>query len=133
MKIKNSVYEGLTPKQRMIATINAQVREDNNELQKLIDTCPKETCLIPDPAYSHTMQFLISLSAAVECDIRGDIIGILLAVISKQDDAISSFAQNISNIQTAWDEVLNSYGIDSKEISKISAPKHPVWNEMGSK
>lgn len=77
-----------------------------------------------------TMQFLISLSAAVECDIRGDMISILLAIISKQDDAISGFAQSISNIQAAWDEVLNSYGIDPKEISKISAPKHPVFNEI---
>lgn len=130
MKIKNNVYEGLTPKQRMIATINAQVRKDNNEFKKLIDTCPKETCLIPDPAYLHTMQLLLSLSVAVECDIRGDMIGILLAIISKQEDSMGSFVQSISNIQAAWEEVLNSYGIDPKEISKISAPKHPVFNEI---
>ncbi len=122
MNIKNSVYESLTPRQRVIATIEAEARGDEQEAQRLLATCPKKTYTQADSAYTDMMLHLVAMSIAIETDVRGNVIGALIAVIMEHDDALQVFLQNIANIRAAWHETLEAQGIAPDVMRKFSAP-----------
>jgi hypothetical protein len=124
MNIKPRVYESLTPRQRVIATIEAEARDDDDEVRRLRNTCPKFTYRQTDAEYSQTMIRIVAFSLAVESDIRGNIIGALLAVMMDHDDALEKFLQNIANIRAAWDSVLEEMGIDPETMKKFAPPPH---------
>lgn len=124
MNIKPSVYESLTPRQRVIATIEAEARGDDDEVLRLRDTCPKYTYRQTDVEYTHAMVRLIALSLAVESDIREQIIGVLLSAIMGRDDTLNKFLQNIANIRAAWHTVLKEMMLDPAAMKKFSPPQH---------
>ena len=127
MNIKPAVYESLTPRQRVIATIEAEARGDDDEVNRLVKTCPKKTYSQADAAYTDTMIKLWALSAAIECDIRGNIIGFLVSVLMERESTVDIFLQRIANTQAAWDEMLNGIGIDPDSMSKAGIPPHPIF------
>lgn len=53
MNIKPQIYESLTPRQRVIASIEALARGDEEEKRRLVKSCPKKSYLQTDTAYSH--------------------------------------------------------------------------------
>lgn len=124
MNIKPSVYESLTPRQRVIATIEAEARGDEDEVLRLRDTCPKHTYRQTDVEYTHAMVRLIALSLAVESDIREQIIGVLLSAIMDRDDTLNKFLQNIANIRAAWIETIETLGIAPDSMKKFGPPQH---------
>lgn len=122
MNIKDSVYESLTSRQRVIATIEAEARGDDDEVRRLRDTCPKKNYLQTDAAYTDMMMRLIILTLSVEADIRGNTIGVLISVIMDHDDALHVFLKRIANIQEAWHQMLEELGIDSNSMKKFGPP-----------
>jgi hypothetical protein len=124
MNIKESVYESLTPRQRVIATIEAEARGDEAEAQRLRDTCPQYTYRQADAEYSQTMIRIVAYSMAVEADIRGNAIGACMALLMDHDDALKKFLQNMANIRAAWHGVLEEMGIDPAAIKKFMPPPH---------
>ncbi len=120
MNIKSSVYESLTPRQRVIATIEAEARGDDDEVHRLVDTCPKFTFRQNDTEYSYTMVRLIALKLAIESDIRGYVIGALLSIIVEHNDALQVFLQDIANTNAAWNETMEVLGIDPASMKKFA-------------
>jgi len=59
--IKPMVYEALTPKQRVIATLEAEARDDQAEVRRLVETCPKVTYRANDERYSGTMRGIVNI------------------------------------------------------------------------
>lgn len=51
MKIKDALYDSLTPDQRIHATLAALARDDMKEADRLADTCPEHTYRMKDSAY----------------------------------------------------------------------------------
>lgn len=124
MNIKPSVYESLTVRQRVIATIEAEARGDDDEVLRLRDTCPKYTYRQADAEYSHAMLRIVVHSVAVESDIRGNIIGACMAMLMDHDEALQKFLQNIANIRAAWCAVMQERGIEPDVMKKFSPPTH---------
>lgn len=124
MNIKPSVYESLTSRQRVIATIEAEARGDEAEAQRLRDTCPKYTYRQTDAEYSQTMIRIVAFSLAVESDIRGQMIGVLLSVVMEHDDALEKFLQNMANIRAAWGQTIETLGIAPDTMRRFSPPPH---------
>lgn len=124
--IKPIIYENLTPRQRVIATIEAEARGDSGEVKRLVATCPRKTYTQPDAAYTDMMQHLIAMSIAIEADIRGCVIGALVAVITEHDNAFEVFLQKIANVRAAWHETLEAQGIAPDIMRKFAAPLEHV-------
>jgi len=122
--IKPAIYETLTPRQRVIATIEAEAREDEDEVRRLVATCPKNTYSQNDAAYTDMMMKLAGMSVAIECDTRGHVIGALLAIIMEHDDALQVFLQNIANIRAAWHGTLAGLGIEPDIMEKAAPLQH---------
>lgn len=134
MKINNRLYENLTPRQRIIATIEAKAREDHNEVDRLISTCPKVSYKGNDVKYADEIEALLSKAYAVEADLRGEALNYLIAMRSAQHcEASDNHIQNIADMKQAWSEVLESYGLDFNKMQGAICARHPALEVLYKK
>lgn len=124
-EIKPFVYESLTPKQRIIAAINAEARNDQEERQRLVRTCPKKSYLMNDAAFSDTLQELFVTSMAVELDLASAAINYLF-LCWRNIDPPPSILNGMAVIQAAWDEEVSEMGIDPQAMAKAGCPRHLI-------
>lgn len=130
-QIKNTVYENLTHRQRIIATIEAEARGDSEEVQKLVKTCPKKTYRENDAEYSDKMQAIYYMEMAVECNRRGVALMFLLAAKYEKYDTASVFLQKLSDIQAAWDGTLEALGIRPEIMAKVMPKSYLFLDLLG--
>ena len=123
--IKHSVYENLTPQQRINATIEAMAREDQEEVQRLVKTCPTKTYDHCDLEYMEKMDGLLSMAVAVECDLRGNALSYLVALHIKHETT-HQFLQNIADIRAAWRHALEAMGIDPEMMASAALASSPI-------
>ena len=125
MKIKPVIYESLTPRQRIIAVIEAQARQDDQEIETLINTCPKKKYIWADAEYCVAMQRLLIMALSVELDMRGYALGVM-ACIMKNHDAMEVFLQKMADTQAAWHETLEKMGISPEIMQKAMGLENPI-------
>lgn len=123
--ISTHVYESLTNRQRIIATVEAEARHDAEEVQRLVKTCPKKSYLMTDADFSEGMQSLLIRSMAFECDIADMAIHYLFLSWLKKGDPESLLA-SMSVVEAAWHEELEDMGIDLAAMAKIGRPRSEV-------
>ena len=127
MNIKSQVYETLTPRQRIIAAIEAEARGDKGEMQRLKETCPLKHYKMADAAYTMPMQLLVNISMLVECQIRGELMSFYFALFAdkpESEEIIDLTLQNITNIKSAWHATLIDMGIDPNSMAKVGMQPH---------
>ncbi len=130
MKALNAnLYATLTPSQRVIATIEAEARDDQEEVQRLVRTCPKKTYSMNDAAYTDTLQSLISATVAVECDLLSAALTCVLA-IKRDANLFNRCAQHMADIHAAWRETLADYGINPDSLAKAAPIRHPILDYL---
>lgn len=125
MNIKPMVYETLTPKERMIASIEAMARGDEAERKRLVQTCAKKSYTMTDAAYTDKIEAQTGLAVAVECDLRGCALNLLIFGVLDElqlgaklpfweqlQTKMPDFLQEMLTIRTAWHEVLEEQGIN---------------------
>jgi len=121
MKINPALYETLSPRQRIIATIEAEARGDQAEVQRLVKTCPRKTYSQADAAYTDTMNALQSLCMMIQIELLQHALGFWCAV--QQDHAASAvLLQRMADIQAAWAEVIKPMGLDPSYVEKAFLP-----------
>ncbi|MBL3676167.1 MAG: hypothetical protein JKP92_01475 [Alphaproteobacteria bacterium] len=119
--IKPMVYEALTPKQRVIATLEAEARDDQAEVRRLVDTCPKHTYRATDERYSYTMRTVTMLVIFLEMELRG--IALAAAVASWQKHGTrAAFLRNMLTLHTAWAQAFAAKGLDFALAERMAAP-----------
>jgi hypothetical protein len=120
-QVKGMVYDALTPRERVIATLEAEVRNDQAEVRRLVQTCPKRTYRANDARYANTMQAITTLSLALECELRGQ--ALACAVASWQEhDTRFPFLRKMLTLQAAWRQGLVAKGIDPALVDALAAP-----------
>jgi hypothetical protein len=120
MQIKPMVYENLTAHQRVIAVIEAEARDDEAEVQRLVKSCPKYNYRSNDAAFVETMRSLIHMTLWVEYILQRNAIGLMAALYMDNDKSIEPILQNIADIRAAWDETLKSMAIDQRTLRKAA-------------
>lgn len=129
MNIKPVVYDHLTPHQRIIAAVEALSRGDDAEHEKLNRTCPEKQYKMADYHYSGVMQGLMSMAVAIELDLTGNALSMMLCLHSGSglDDRADDFLQNIINSREAWKRQMEAMGIDPQAMDKIvKSLRHPA-------
>ncbi len=120
MQIKPIVYENLTPRQRVIATIEAEARDDQEEVQRLVKSCPKKTYRTNDAEFYETLETLMHVTLGVEYELQRNALG-FIAGLYLDYGAIDKFLQNIADIQAAWYETLEGMGIEPETMRKATS------------
>ena len=120
MQIKPIVYENLTPRQRVIATIEAEARDDQDEVQRLVKSCPKKTYRANDSEYTETMHELMYVTLGVEYELQRNALG-FMAALYLDNLTLNKFLQNIADIQAAWQETLEGMGIEPVTMRKATS------------
>ena len=130
-KLADKYYENLTPKQRVVATLEAIARDDAAEQERLVKTCPKRTYRATDAAYCDEMTKIIGATVSIECDLRGQAIAFLMCIISGNENDIDPhiFLQNIANMRHVWHDALEGMGVDAAVMDKIK-PTNPFMDFM---
>ena len=124
-KIASQVYINLKPRERIIASIEAAARGDETERRRLIKSCPKKTYVQTDLEFSESMENLMVLAMAIECDLRGSALGYFVALRIEPKIA-ANFLQEISDIRAAWKITISAMGIDPKSMQKAGPPAGPI-------
>jgi hypothetical protein len=128
MNIKPLIYETLTPRQRVIAAVEADARGDGAEFERLKDTCPTRIYKMTDSAYVMTMTMLVNISMLVECEIRSHLADLLFGLFidkdEKSDQLIDISFQRIANIKAAWVATIEGMGISPESMIKVGMQPH---------
>jgi len=122
--IKTAVYQTLSPAERIRATISAIARDDDHEIEKLAETCPRKTYTQPDAAFLDALQKLQTLSLAVEGDLRANALDWLMSMRLEEYTASNAALVSAASIQAAWLELLGDHQLDPAEMSKASPERH---------
>ena len=125
-RISPLVYESLTPKQRVVACVEALSRGDENERLRLIRSCPKLTYVQSDARFSEAMEGLMCLAMAVEADLKECVLRFLVFV-GVDPEMSGNFLQDFANIREAWKMTLASMGIDEEAMVSAGPPTSPVF------
>lgn len=131
MNIKPVIYENLTTKERIIATLEANARNDEEEKARLVKTCPKKSYRITDPAYTNMMESFYHLALVVESDMRGCALNFFMLYwladnprVAHEDAAELSVdlapgkLMEMISIQEAWLNFLDEEGIPLETAAK---------------
>ena len=124
-KIASSVYENLTPRQRIVACVEAEARCDKEEKRRLIKSCPKKTYVQTDLEFSESMEKLMVLAMAIECDLRGSALG-YFAALRIEPKIAPKFLQEISDIRAAWKTTVSKIGVNPKSMKLAGPPASPI-------
>ncbi len=131
MNIKPIIYDSLTPQQRVVAAVEALARDDDAEHKKLTETCPKKNYIQPDYQYSGMLHGLIGMAIANEHELTSNALSLFLCISPKSNrgDLAETFLQRLIDCNAAWNETLESMGIDPETMSKLChAMRHPIVN-----
>lgn len=122
--IKDNVYKKLTSDQRIIASIDAMARGDNDEKLHLSKTCPKYNYTMNDHRFCGKLEALQDLTVVIENDMRGCILaffldGLLEETCSANDlkslaikiELFPELVEDLLGIRKAWHEFLLEEGI----------------------
>jgi hypothetical protein len=120
MKISDTAYEALSPRQRIIATIDAMARDDTAEIDRLKTTCPIKSYRREDAAFRDVFEGLRGAELAVEADLLSE----ALWLIARHDDPECREAtlQTMAAIEAAWLALLSDMGITSP--AGAAPPRH---------
>jgi len=128
MSLKPVIYESLTPPQRVVATLDALGRGDDEEVQRLRETCPFKTYRQRDAAFSDTMNSLMMMSLAIESELTACALS-FLATASSSEKQIDHL-QEMANIQGGWLAVLNDLGISAEPMLRAGPPRHGIVAQL---
>ncbi len=117
-------YAALTGAERAIAAFAATARDDDAELLRLRDTCPRKLFRITDPDYSDRMDALLVMTLAAECDLRGWAAVACGAVAEDRDPAL--VVQRMHAIVTALERFATEQGIDPAHLRGVSVARHAL-------
>jgi hypothetical protein len=121
--IKTTTYENLKPSQRVIAIIEAIAREDSEESQRLLKTCPRKNYAQADAEFSDKLEQVFIMALAVECDLRGHALNFFMA-LRIEHEAIHKLLQNYADTLSAWHQALKSIGIEPETMRKAGPPRN---------
>lgn len=124
--IKEATYKNMSVEQRVIASMEAIARGDENERSRLSQTCPKFHYTMTDHRYCRKLEALRDIALAVEHDIRGCILAFFdAALFYESKPSITSVkslimrielspehAEDVLGIRKAWHDFLSAEGID---------------------
>lgn len=129
MKINESVYEKLTPQQRVQAAVSALARGDDTEIDRLRRTCPKKTYIQTDARFSDTMDRLLIFGLALS----HDLLTTAMDATAWRDDA-ESFRhglQRLANVEAVGRLVFERCGIvEDTDRAALMPPQHPMVTLM---
>ncbi|MDF1613842.1 hypothetical protein [Desulfurivibrio dismutans] len=100
MKIKDQTYENLTPDQRVVALMEASIRDDEAEMRRLVATTPRRTYVQGDAAVVDKLEWLTALCIAIELDMAN--MALTAFLVQKHDGIKASF--NEAAIMAAMNE-----------------------------
>jgi hypothetical protein len=125
-QVKSMVYESLTPRERVVATLEAEARGDQAEARRLVETCPKRTYRMNDAAYAETMRGIVNLAIFLEMELRGYALAATYAMATDSAHLPALLAKMLT-LHAAWEQAFAAQGLPFARVEALTAPiRNPV-------
>jgi len=85
-KIKTTTYESLNPEQRLVATIEASGRGDDDEVQRLFSTCPRKTYTQTDAAFANKHLLVVTVAMAIELELASIALSAFMSIFHQSEN-----------------------------------------------
>lgn len=127
MRIHANVYESLTPRQRLIAAVEAIARKDDPEIERLNTTCPKITYKQADLRYADALKGIVTMAITTELHLTSGLLSCIASSKAGMEDAADQFLQITVNRQAAWSRYMQSQGISPDVVETLVKDlRHPI-------
>lgn len=125
-KLNAKLFENLTSKQRFVLAWEATARGDEAELGRLQDTVPVRTYSGQDLVFRRSWDSIVSISLAVEADLRGNALNWLMAIRAQETALAEKTLKSMIIIDTWWRELLKETGLSDAAIKAANPERHPM-------
>lgn len=130
MSIKAVIYDNLTPQQRFLATLEADARKDETEIDRLWRTCARKTYTQADATFSDRLNDFYSAALAVHADLMDKAVFYWFSRGNGNDETAQTFARRAIDIEAAWRDELAALGVEESVIDKIGPPRNCLLTHM---
>lgn len=125
MKIKPSIYQELTPPQRLIAIFEALGRNDEDEIRQIIQTCPKKTYRALDSHFIDPYDQILDIALLTEYQLLQLTLEFVLSSRGHDEEGGHGYLREMASLDDVWTAYLDEQGISKKNINAI-LPRHPT-------
>lgn len=125
--MKDHLYQKLSLQSRTLALFEAIARKDEPEIQRLIDTAPRQTISAPAREFRDQVDDILISELAHECDMRGEWIGFLTSLLIREPNHTwMTFFTRLVHRQQEWETSLTGKNIPPDLIRScgIDRPAH---------
>ena len=150
MKELTHLYDQLNAKERFGVAVQALARGDMNELDRLIDTCPKKTYRTGDLAFFTRLKELLTMALMARVEILSTstkalgMLSVLLALESSDEDEDTEgvaaaeetyirLSAMLKGKRAAWNDFCSGLGLDGDEVMRAFhfQEDDELLNELG--
>ena len=124
MNIKSLCYESLNARQRVIAAIEAEQRNDWEEIARLQRTAPRKSYRMIDADVADAISAIHLGSVAFSLDIANQTVNLCLWLNEDGGPAREDILQTISALQEAKVQFLGRYGIPRETAASYGPALH---------
>ena len=129
MQIKQSTYDQLSPQQRMVATFEALSRSDQEEANRLFESCPMKRYRMTDSEYTDLHNRVLDQMLIIEYKLLSLSLWILHEErlgTEKSIKFVEILRQKMANIQAGWEALLEELGLRIEIIEGQFIDRSPI-------
>lgn len=122
MKIKPIVYEHLAPSQRLIAVFEALGRDDEEEVHRLLKSCPKQVYRASDLKFTAGYERILDMALSVEYELLN--LAFNAMVLRMDHEHAMECLQRMSDLNAVWEAYLSEKGLSNSIRNML--PRNPM-------
>lgn len=127
MKIKSTIYQALTPPQRLIAVFEALGRNDDNEVRQLFQSCPKQVYKAADLNFTASYNRILDMALSVEYELLSLTLKVMMLHPHSHDQAMECL-KRMGDLNAVWEAYLSEKGL-TNGIRNI-LPRNPMVTSL---
>jgi hypothetical protein len=131
--LSDKYYQALEAHERVVLSVEAESRGDDEELHRIRDTAPKKTYQQLEHEYVDTMMQIYTVSIAIEHDMLSNALTFAWAFGSKDSQlqvAAKRALQAIANLEAGRKRIFANLGVSEEAADAYGPERHPVLEHL---
>ncbi|WP_027371132.1 hypothetical protein [Desulfovermiculus halophilus] len=133
--LNDKYYKALKAHERVVLSVEAEARGDDDELHRIKDTAPKKLYEQLEHEYVDTMMQLCTVSIAFESDMLSNALTFAWAFGSENSQlqvAAEKALQTIANLEAGRKRIFADLGVSTEAADAYGPKRHPVLEHLVS-
>ncbi len=131
--LNDKYYRALKAHERVVLSVEAEARGDDDELHRIKDTAPRKTYQQLEHEYVDTMMQLCTVSIAFESDMLANALTFAWGFGSENSQlqvAAEKALQTIANLEAGRKRIFTDLGVSTEAADAYGPTRHPVLEHL---